>query len=176
MCVQCTQPLKANVITFVCVAENISSILTFIASNSRPSNLLLMCECVCVFSYRFTLAIDVLAKKKNQTQIKQRNKSNKQNAPTDNVSECRADFLLTKTDYRNVSVNNYEITFVNHYNEYGLMFDFQLGEPIDMDMWLFMSISKFNRRRSNGIQFFPYNKNTYVCMLLIYIDYIQLIS
>lgn len=46
MCVQCTQSLKANVITFLCVAENISSILTFMASNSKRSNLLLMCVCV----------------------------------------------------------------------------------------------------------------------------------
>lgn len=42
----CTQWLKANVIIFLSVAKNISSILTFMASNSKPSNLLLMCLCV----------------------------------------------------------------------------------------------------------------------------------
>lgn len=103
MCVQCTQSLKANVITFLWVAENISSILTFMASNSKRSNLLLMCVCLCV-RVLIDSPLPLMSTPKKETQIKQRIIHN---APTDNVSECRADFLLTKTDYQNVFVNNY---------------------------------------------------------------------
>lgn len=60
------------------------------------------------------------------------------------------------------------------------MFDFQLGKCIDIDVArvfvLFMSISKFTHRSAEWNSIFPDNKTTYVCMILIYIDYIRLIS
>lgn len=115
-----------------------------------------------MYSYRFTLAIDVHTKKRK----KERNTNQTMkhtNAQTDRqcVRIYRADFLLTKTDYWNVFVNNYGITFANHYNEYGWMFDFQLEKSIDKLLALMWLVAAFTCPLANSTIAFPKEFNLF---------------